>query len=169
MIILEVGGTCLGLVDFLVGRMGSEEMSEGEADKGLAESDVEALDRSNIGKSETLVVGEAGIAGSEWEESVDKGLTKAWSCGSYEQVCGMCDKETAWSTKVKSEEGGCVIEWGEKNGKIFSWKTTSLETKNCSVWTLKSLYPLVPKGYPTKTQGIDLASNLVIWEDKVEA
>ena len=65
MIILEVGGTCLGLVDFLVGRMGFEEMSEGEADKGLAESDVEELDRSNIGKSETLVVGEAGIAGSE--------------------------------------------------------------------------------------------------------
>ena len=41
---------------------------------------------------------------------MDKGLTSSWSCGSYEQVCGMCDKERSWPTKVESEEGGCVIE-----------------------------------------------------------
>ncbi len=45
--------------------MVSEGMSRGETDKGLPESDVEALDGFDIGKSETLVVEETGAVGSE--------------------------------------------------------------------------------------------------------
>jgi hypothetical protein len=51
---------------------------------------------------------------------------------------------------------------------MFSWKTTRRDMKTDLVNRLKSLYPLVPFGYPMKIKGIDLWSNLPLSRVSVE-
>ncbi len=138
MIVLKIRWACLCQDDFLAGKVDYGEMLD--VGKGLNKSD--------IAESEALVWEGTGI--KDWcKEYVGTKFVGRWERYLDEILGKIGDEETSWSIKSgiegcgslrsESEEGGCVIEWGVKNGNTCSWKSTSLETKNCSVWGLNNL------------------------------
>ena len=76
-----------------------------------------------------------------------------------EVLVSMVCWQWSWTGCGRGVKG--LIYWVvEVNGKLVSWKTTSMEMKISYASRVRTLYPFLPNGYPRNTHGLALGRKL---------